>query len=266
MENIQSPFFTIVVVSFNAEQEIEETIQSILNQDFKDYEILVKDAGSTDSTVTKIPKDRHIRIVQCSDKGIYDGMNQAIALAKGKFINFMNCGDRFYQKTTLSRVYEVAIKYIDEPIVLYGNAINKGDIFNISSQYTDSYAYNHTICHQAMFYNELIFRKYGVYNTAFKIAADYEHAIRIKRKYNVQFIHTKETIAYYKGGGYSETRQNAIRCISEREQVHRQYYSRREQALIEITISIRSFIYSLIPKQGINLYEKYKAYKIRTGR
>ena len=77
-------FFTIITVTFNAEAGIEKTLKSILSQSFSDYEIIIKDAGSCDSTLSLIPDDPRISVVTRPDTGIYDGMNQAIDISKGK--------------------------------------------------------------------------------------------------------------------------------------------------------------------------------------
>ena len=116
----QLPFFSIIVVAFNASDSIEKTMQSILAQSFTDFEVIVKDGQSFDDTVNKIPKDPRIIVHVSRDDGIYDAMNQALANTKGRFINFLNCGDCFSCPTTLRSVYEEAKNHA-EPCVIYGN-------------------------------------------------------------------------------------------------------------------------------------------------
>ena len=67
----QSVFFSIIVASYNAEDTIEGTIRSVLNQSFTDYEIIVKDGASKDQTLSKIPDSDKIRVFSSVDGGIY---------------------------------------------------------------------------------------------------------------------------------------------------------------------------------------------------
>lgn len=91
-------FFSIVVVSLNPGEKLVPTLKSVLDQDYGNFEIIIKDGGSTDGSVEKLeelPADSRIRFFREPDKGIYDGMNQALAHARGRFLLFLNCGDGF---------------------------------------------------------------------------------------------------------------------------------------------------------------------------
>jgi len=91
------PTVSIVTVVYNRVNQLEETILSVLNQQFDKFEYIIIDGGSTDGTIDLIRKyeDRIAYWISEKDKGIYDAMNKGIDAAKGKWINFMNCGDRF---------------------------------------------------------------------------------------------------------------------------------------------------------------------------
>ena len=95
--------FSIIVVTLNAGEKLKETVQSVLAQQFTDYEIVVKDGGSTDGSVEKLPQDARLMVYVRKDKGIYDAMNQAVEFAKGQYVLFLNCGDFFYDQTVLTR-------------------------------------------------------------------------------------------------------------------------------------------------------------------
>lgn len=97
---------TVVTVCFNAVNEIEETMMSVLNQTYDDIEYIVIDGGSTDGTVDIIKRyaDRLAYWVSEPDKGIYDAMNKGIKVATGDYINFMNAGDNFHTSTVVQEV------------------------------------------------------------------------------------------------------------------------------------------------------------------
>ena len=109
--------FSIITVCLNEENEIKNTILSVLEQDYDNFEYIIKDGGSVDKTVSIAESfstaftDRGIsfRIITQRDKGIYDAMNIATREAKGDWIIYMNAGDYFADSTVLSQI----IKKVD---------------------------------------------------------------------------------------------------------------------------------------------------------
>ena len=107
---MQKPFFSIVVVSLNPGERLKKTLDSIVNQTFTDYEVILKDGGSTDGSLDELRQNgyfkdkKQIVVHQKKDKSIYDGMNQAVSFVKGRYIQFLNCGDYFYSDTVLEEV------------------------------------------------------------------------------------------------------------------------------------------------------------------
>lgn len=107
---MQKPFFSIVVVSLNPGERLKNTLDSIIKQTFTDYEVVLKDGGSTDGSLQRLVEDGYfkeknqIRIVQKRDRGIYEGMNQAVKEVTGRYVLFLNCGDYFYSDTVLEEV------------------------------------------------------------------------------------------------------------------------------------------------------------------
>lgn len=124
--------FSIIVVCLNEGEKLHKTVRSILDQTEEDYEIIIKDGGSTDGSVERLlmeagltdgsdgkhpgvgdltggfveksAKDGRIKIYREKDSGIYDAMNQAVKHASGEYIFFLNCGDYFYQKDVLFQI------------------------------------------------------------------------------------------------------------------------------------------------------------------
>ena len=114
--------YSIITVNFNNKAGLSKTLESILSQSCKDYELIVIDGGSTDGSKDLLEAHRdHIDYwVSEPDKGIYNGMNKGIQKARGEFINFMNSGDTFYDKTTLQQVTE----QMDGSDILVGSDYN----------------------------------------------------------------------------------------------------------------------------------------------
>ena len=111
-------FFSIITVSLNAGESLLKTIDSILIQDFQDFEIIIKDGFSNDGSYENISEDEKILKLQIKDTGIYDAMNQALEYTSGEYILFLNAGDYFYDSKVLNSFYD-AIVSNNSPELLY---------------------------------------------------------------------------------------------------------------------------------------------------
>ena len=119
-DDVNKPLVTIVTVVFNGEQYIEETILSVINQKYKNIEYIIIDGGSNDNTINIIKKYEDLidYWMSMDDDGIYDAMNKALKIAKGKWINFMNCGDSFCNNEVIENIeFSNYSKYV----MIYGN-------------------------------------------------------------------------------------------------------------------------------------------------
>lgn len=169
---MNKPKFTIITVSYNSEKEIENTILSVINQTYSFIEYIIIDGGSTDDTIDIIKKysDKITYWISEPDKGIYDAMNKGIKKATGKWINFMNCGDTFYDKYVIENVFNQTSENSD---IIYGNTnliypfgsyILKGDKMVSDKQYMP-------FCHQSSFTKSNLMKRHG-YDCKYKICAD----------------------------------------------------------------------------------------------
>lgn len=201
---MNSPFFSIIVASFNAENKIRATIDSVLNQTFEDYEIIVKDGGSTDNTLSEIPINDKIRVFSSRDGGIYFGMNEGIDYARGKYLCFLNCGDFFYDKYVLENVYKTAIN-CDSQSVVYGDFTKKGLVSTQPKKLSPFYLYRKPLCHQSIFTSKEVFDRHGKYDPSIKICADWCYILKTFKN-GVKYTHCGKIICDYEGGGASETK------------------------------------------------------------
>lgn len=124
MINLELPLITIITVSYNAENDIERTIKSVIRQTYQNIEYIIIDGGSSDKTVDIIKKyEGKINLwVSEPDEGIYDAMNKGVKLAKGQWINFMNAGDSFETKNIVKELF--ANNYINADLI-YGDTYFK---------------------------------------------------------------------------------------------------------------------------------------------
>ena len=151
--NLNLPIISIITVSFNAEKTIESTILSVINQTYPNIEYIIIDGGSTDNTIEIIKKYEHRISYWTSepDKGIYDAMNKGVKIATGKWINFMNSGDTFYNNNIISRIFNKIDDY-NQYSAIYGDTefifSNKNKI--VTRKATKLYKIMPS-CHQSIF-------------------------------------------------------------------------------------------------------------------
>lgn len=229
--------FSIIVVCLNGGEKLHRTIESILGQTEKDYEIIVKDGGSTDGSVEQLVTGGMLRIYREKDSGIYDAMNQAVKHAAGEYIFFLNCGDYFYQKDVLAKVKDMiehddstgqtsdgSLQKIREnerrPRIFYGNIRERmtGALVQSNPRIDDFACYRNVPCHQACFYDRRLFGSRG-FDIRYLVRADYEHFLWCFYKAKACMVYLPVTVASYEGGGFSETRENVRRSAREHRQI-----------------------------------------------
>lgn len=194
---------TIVTVCLNCEDVIEQTIKSVLKQRFDYFEYLIIDGKSSDNTLTIVNKYKNnkIRVYSEKDNGIYDAMNKASKLAKGKYIYYLNAGDTFVDDIVLLNVS----KYLDDKHdIYYGDVIYGNKVEKNSANYNLNYLVLHEkmICHQAIFVKKELLTNYS-FNLQYKICADREWLIRLVKD-NKKLYYMKDLIiANYDTNGIS---------------------------------------------------------------
>lgn len=225
-------FFSIITVSLNAESLIADTLNSALSQTFKDFEIVVKDGGSKDKTLEMIPSDERIRVIQKNDKGIYEGMNQAIAEAKGKYLIFMNCGDLFYDNTVLENAYEILKDGEDR--ILYGKRFSEDiGVVDYPVNLKKRHFYYSTICHQASFIPKSAFEKIGYYDESLKISSDWEFFLDAFIG-GVKYEYCDKIFCSFLSGGVSETEKGKKISDAERKLIKKTRFSTAEKIYIPL--------------------------------
>lgn len=230
--------FSILIVTLNAESEIDKTIQSIQKQTYSYYEVIVKDGMSKDRTLQFIPQDERYRILKEKDVSIYDGMNQAIENSKGDFLIFLNAGDSFYNEYVLEKVANFVHSHnINKKCVLYGDYCRNGDFIQVQSQNLRPFLlYRRPLCHQSMFYSKEIFQCGIRYDINYRISADHDLTINLWTQ-EVPFYHTGVVICTYIGGGISETKTGLIEAKKEKSEIVKKYYKLSQRIVYEVIIA-----------------------------
>ena len=125
---------SVVTVCYNADKTISNTIKSVLEQNFSDYEYIIVDGASKDNTLNIVEgfrsgfEDKGIsfKVVSEKDNGIYDAMNKGAKLCSGEWILFLNADDSFADPDVLKDLF-TGKDYVGYDIV-YGDSYRvKGD-------------------------------------------------------------------------------------------------------------------------------------------
>ena len=174
--------YTIITINYNNGKELRRTIESVINQSFRDVEYIIIDGGSTDDSVDIIKQyAEHIDFwISERDRGVYNAMNKGLGHAHGEYVNFMNSGDSFYSPHVLEEID----RQISDTDILFGNVCDSvsGRIYGgipAGSEVTFLTLKKEILCHQGTFYRRSIFDSHP-YDESLKLIADW--------KVNVQAI------------------------------------------------------------------------------
>jgi len=223
----EKPLISIITVVYNGEKEIEETIQSVINQTYENIEYIILDGASKDGTVACIKKhEKNIDYWKSEkDKGIYDAMNKAIDLATGEWINFMNAGDRFAGNNVLEEIFDT--ENMENYDFIYGEHIWKGldDKEHLVKTKPLSQMWQRiSFCHQSLFTKTKLMQE-KKFDLSYKIVCDYQHYFS---SYNEGKLFHKVNfpISVFSAGGFSDI--NFFKRTKERYSVVKQYKNNLE--------------------------------------
>ena len=195
------PLITVITVVYNGEDYLEDTIKSVIEQDYQNVEYIIVDGGSKDDTLEIIRKYEHAIDYWVSepDKGIYDAMNKGLTLCSGEWINFMNADDYFCNSSVLSRIDFKGADFI------YGNVLMKDDDYFVrlgGKVDLQMLLRSSMTPHQSVFVRRNVYRQLGLFDLNYKIAADYEFSVRVFFN-DYTCLYREVDVAYMRMGGVS---------------------------------------------------------------
>ena len=203
-------FLSIITVTYNAENHIRQTLDSIQSQLFTDYELIIVDGKSTDDTIYYAKQYESIipnlLIISEPDKGIYDAMNKGVSIAKGEYIYFLNAGDELYSDDTLvnicKRITDLGIK---RNVIFQGGVIKNGRVLEFPKSYSKwkwIYLEHAYFCHQGIFASADTLKN-NRFDITLRVCADRDWLIRVMDKSGTYVYMSGIIVAKYLGGGIS---------------------------------------------------------------
>lgn len=195
---------SIITPCLNSAGTIRQTIESVLNQTYKNIEYIVVDGGSSDGTQDLIreylPKFQgRMRYVSEKDRGIYDAMNKGIRMSHGRLIGIINSDD-YYEPDAV----ENAVTHMtdDRYQVIYGycRVLSNRQVTDVLKNSHHDLA-DQMIPHPTCFVTRSVYCDFGMFLKTFKIANDYELMCRLYKSGEVKFIQIRRVLANFRTGG-----------------------------------------------------------------
>ncbi|TPV35734.1 glycosyltransferase [Paucihalobacter ruber] len=204
---------SIITATYNSSKTIGSALESVISQTYPNIEHLIVDGASKDDTIEIVKsyqKDHpHIRYISEPDQGIYDALNKGIAMATGDILGFVHADDMLAHPDTIAQI-AAAFKANNCDGVY-------GDLYYVNAQDTTKVIRNWRSksfktkllkrgwmpAHPTLFLKTSLYHTYGVFDTSFRIAADYELVLRIFKHPHLQFHYLPLTIVKMRVGGVS---------------------------------------------------------------
>lgn len=203
------PSVSVIIPTFNRADFINEAIDSVLNQTYRDFEIIIVDDGSTDRTADVIAAyDNEIIYEYQPNSGPSAARNRGIGLAKGKYLSFLDSDDLWLkhklkiQMDLLFENPEIKICYTDEIWIRNGVRVNQKKVHEKYSGFIFQRCLPLCIISpSSIVLHKNVFSNIGTFDETLPVCEDYDLWLRISAKYPVNYIDKKLIV---KRGGHAD--------------------------------------------------------------
>lgn len=199
---------SVITVNYNNRIGLENTILSVISQDYEEKEYIVIDGASADGSKNVILKYvNHIAYwVSEPDNGIYDAMNKAILKATGDYVIFLNSGDCFSSHNILNKVFSRKVKadlLVGRQLFVGKNGkAGKSPLLH-EKEINMEYFFSSTLPHQSTFIRRELFSICGNYDVSYKVCADWVFWIKAVVEYKCTIAIIPYSVSYMEQGGVS---------------------------------------------------------------
>ena len=230
---------SIITVVYNAVATIEQTILSVVKQDYSNIEYIIVDGGSTDGTLDIVKKyEKKIALwLSEPDHGIYDAMNKGLTHATGNYIYYLGADDCLLAPTSISQVVSF-LQDNPEVDVLCASVMMVDTVYRIEKVYSSDFSEADVLSgyntpHQGMFVRREILQKHR-FDTSYHIAADYKNFLKFYLDQNIALKKSAMIVAYYandgvSGNGSDAQRMEDVRALQENGVNVTAYYAKKKQ-------------------------------------
>ena len=227
---------SIITVCYNSEPYIRKTIESVLSQTYLNIEFIIVDGNSQDDTLNIIRGyesafEGRVKLISEPDGGIYDAMNKGIRMATGDIIGILNSDDFYMSNDAIKEIVQCFEDNEVDSLYAQLYCVQPEDISKIirDCTYKDcqkiDFIFGWHPPHPAFFVKKSVYDKLGLFDTSFKIAADYDIMLRFFLKGNISTTYLRKYIMKMRMGGISQNMDTVILKRKEEIRVLKRYFS-----------------------------------------
>lgn len=248
--------FSIITATLNSQETINKTLNSIISQDYHDYEVIFVDGHSTDNTINLINNSniKKKTIINQNGKGVYNAFNEGIKCANGEIILIINSDDYLKETNSLFEINNILVKYPEISLFISNvEMINKND--NIIRNYKSNnfkkfmFYFGHMPPHPGVFIRKEIYEKYGLFNEHYENAGDFEFLVRIILKQKINFKIIKKCFIQMSYGGKSNKNlKSFLKNTIEIKKALNMNNIQTSYFLVIIRFIIKVFQFSILPR------------------
>lgn len=202
---------SIITVTYNSSKTLKDTLESVLNQTYKNYEHIIVDGLSKDNTMEILKEyetkyEGKLKYISEKDTGLYDAMNKGIKIATGDIIGILNSDDIYANEDVLQKIVDKFnqskcdgtygdLMFMDEETMSKPQRIWKSPKGKLKNGWHPA--------HPTLYLKKEVYDKIGVFNLKYRIAADYDFMIRVMQDEKVKLEYIDDYIVYMRVGGTS---------------------------------------------------------------
>ena len=203
---------SIITITYNSAATVEDTLRSVVNQDYPHIEYLIIDGKSKDNTLQIVEKykDKIAKVVSEKDKGLYDALNKGIRHATGDIVGMLHSDDLYASNHVISDIVKTfeanptAEGVYADLVFVDRNDINKVTRTWESGNYEEGDFINGWMPpHPTFFVKKECYEKFGGFNTTLRLSADYELMLRMIHKNKIKLAYLPKIVVKMRMGGAS---------------------------------------------------------------
>lgn len=209
-------FISVITINRNNRDGLRQTMQSVLKQDFEDFEFIVVDGASDDGSLEVIKEfqplfeqkqSENFQYESKPDTGIFNAMNKGILKSEGEYLLFLNSGDYLVSSDVLSNfsALNTVEDYVSGNIVI--ELDGRQEVRKSPDKVDFLFFFNNSLPHQATFIKKRVFETFGLYNEGNKVKSDWENSFRNLIIENSTYRHIEQIISYYDISGVSSQQE-----------------------------------------------------------
>lgn len=226
---------SLITATFNSAETLRDTMQSVLNQTFKDVEYVIVDGNSKDTTLDIVKEfeplfEGHLHWVSEPDKGIYDAMNKGVRMAHGDVVGILNSDDFFASDDVLEKVNAAFTEnptidgvYADVRYVDWNDTSKTVRMFSGKDFKRKKLCWGKMPPHPSFYVKKECYDKFGLYSLDYPICADYDMFVKMIWEGNIKTLYINDVFVNMRSGGTSSSgikvhkkiMKERMRCVRE---------------------------------------------------